>query len=151
MLFKRKENKESAKAKFSLFAKKSKDDVLDVKAPSKTAPKKVAAEHAKDQKTFKETIATGKVSPDILSHPRITEKASASASANVYVFDVAPYANKKQIAEAVRDIYKISPVKVRVAKIATKMSTNRRGGKSVTGGGKKAYVYLKQGDTIELV
>lgn len=151
MLFKRKENKESAKAKFSLFAKKSKDDVRDEKKAPAPAASKVVAREQKEQKTFKETTATGKVSAHILTRPRITEKASTIAADNVYVFTVASYANKKEIAAAVFDIYKIKPVKVHVTKIQAKTSRNRRGTKSVTGGGKKAYVYLKKGDTIELV
>jgi len=152
MLFKRKENKESAKAKFSLFAKKSKGDVVEEsKAPAKVAVKKDAPAKAKEVKALKQMVAEGKVSAAILSRPRITEKASTVAAENVYVFDVASSANKKEIAAAVRDIYKITPVKVRTTTMPKTTARNRRGVYSTTGGGKKAYVYLKKGDTIELV
>ncbi len=152
MLFKRKENKETSKAKFSLFAKKSKGDVgEETKVPVQKAVKKDAPAKAKETKTLKQAVATGKVNAFILSRPRITEKASTVASENVYVFDVAPSANKKEIAAAVRDIYKITPVKVRTTSLPTTTARNRRGVYSTTGGGKKAYVYLKKGDTIELI
>ncbi len=70
----------------------------------------------------------------------------------MYVFDVAMDANKKEIASAIKDIYKVTPRLVRVAAVPRKAvqtrGTNRWG---KTSAGKKAYVYLKKGETIELV
>lgn len=88
---------------------------------------------------------------DILKRPRITEKAAYLTEKGCYVFNVAPEANKQQIAQAIREVYKVSPRKVTVVTIARKRAWVRgtnRFGKTV--GGKKAYVYLKSGDTIEL-
>ncbi len=86
----------------------------------------------------------------ILKAPRITEKASMAAEADVYTFEVAPSANKKEVEKAIFDIYKVKPVKVNILKIPRKavMSRGIRGSK---GGGKKAMVYLKKGDKIELI
>jgi large subunit ribosomal protein L23 len=88
----------------------------------------------------------------ILIKPRITEKGAYLAERGVYVFDVAMDANKHQIALAIRDIYKVTPRLVRIAAVPRKAVQTRganRWGK--TAAGKKAYVYLKKGETIELV
>lgn len=88
----------------------------------------------------------------VLAHPRITEKATGGIEKGVYVFDVAVDANKKQIKEAVKAMYKVDPVKVHVTTIATKKVRNMRTGiKGTKSGGKKAYVYLKKGDTISIM
>lgn len=88
---------------------------------------------------------------NVLLRPRITEKAALSADrAGVYVFEVMDKATKKSIAASVKATYKVTPVKVRVAKIAPK-AVFVRGKRGVKKGGKKAYVYLKKGDKIELL
>lgn len=87
----------------------------------------------------------------ILISPRITEKGSYTAEKGCYVFNVAKTANKGEIAAAIAMVYKVVPRKVTVVNIPRKTAvvrgTNRTGR---TRGGKKAYVYLKAGDTIEL-
>ena len=88
----------------------------------------------------------------ILISPRITEKGAYLSSLNVYVFNVAMDANKKEIADAIKTVFKVTPRFVRVVAIPRKVvltrGTNRKG---KTAAGKKAYVYLKKGETIELV
>jgi large subunit ribosomal protein L23 len=88
----------------------------------------------------------------IILSPRITEKGAYLSESGVYVFNVAPDANKHDVAEAVKAIYKVTPLRVRVAAVPTKQvftrGTNRWG---KTKGGKKAFVYLKSGDKIELM
>ncbi len=83
--------------------------------------------------------------------PRVTEKGAYLAEAGTYVFNVAKDANKKDIAAAIKEIYKVSPRKVTLMAIPRKRvmtrGTNRMG---TTAGGKKAYVFLKKGDKIEL-
>ena len=88
----------------------------------------------------------------ILLSPRITEKGAYVSSSGAYVFNVAPKANKKEIAEAVASLYKVTPRKVATVTVPRKVVRTRgtnRTGKTV--GGKKAYVYLKKGETIELM
>lgn len=85
-----------------------------------------------------------------IKRPRITEKASNQAGMNVFTFDVHAKATKPEIASAIRALYKVSPVKVAVVTIPSKRKMTR-GRKGKTAGGKKAYVYLKKGDTIEFV
>ena len=87
----------------------------------------------------------------ILISPRVTEKAAYLGEGGVYAFNVAKSASKKQVADAVKEIYKVTPRKVTLVAIPRKSvmtrGTNRKG---MTAGGKKAYVHLKKGDKIEL-
>jgi large subunit ribosomal protein L23 len=87
----------------------------------------------------------------ILLSPRITEKGAYLSEKGAYVFNIAKTANKKEVADAIKEIFKVTPRMVRVAAVPTKAvftrGTNRWGR---TAGGKKAYVYLKKGETIEL-
>jgi len=87
----------------------------------------------------------------VLLSPRITEKATlVGQKAPVYVFNVHKNATKDSVAKAVRDVYSVAPEKVRIAQIQPK-NVFSRGRAGVKAGGKKAYVYLKEGDKIELV
>lgn len=86
----------------------------------------------------------------IIKSPRITEKASMKAESNVYAFEIATSANKKTVAAAVKDMFNVTPVKIAIVPIPKK-NVFVRGKYGVSGGGKKAYVYLKKGETIEFV
>lgn len=91
-------------------------------------------------------------SSGVIVRPHVTEKGSDTAAhSNAYVFEVRPDANKVAIARGVRELYGVTPVKVRIVPIPAKAVRSRRGGRGVKRGGKKAYVYLKEGDTIEFV
>ncbi len=86
----------------------------------------------------------------VIKNPRITEKASNLMEQNVYAFDVADSANKTEIKKAVFTLYKVHPTRVNILKIPKKQVL-MRGKVGVRGGGKKALVYLKQGDKIEFI
>ncbi len=87
----------------------------------------------------------------ILRHARITEKATMHSEQSVYTFNVADTANKRDILLAVKKLYNVTPRKVRVVNVPTKMKRNMRTGRTgVKTGGKKAYIYLKKGETINL-
>lgn len=88
---------------------------------------------------------------NVLVKPRITEKATYLTGDNVYTFDVLPQANKKQVAQAVKELYNVTPVRVRIVNRKQQKVSGRRGQGGVRAGGKKAYVYLKEGDSIELI
>ena len=88
---------------------------------------------------------------DVLRRPRITEKASRLAESNVYCFDVATGANKAQVSEAVKALYSVTPRKVTFAKVPSKTVGARKGRPGRTTEGKKAFVFLKKGDTIQFV
>ncbi len=92
----------------------------------------------------------------IIKKPRITEKSGLQAEGangtggGVYTFEVTAEANKKNIAKAVKELYKVTPVKVNITNLPAKkiFSRGKIGRKS---GVRKAVVYLKKGDKIEFV
>lgn len=90
----------------------------------------------------------------IIKNPRITEKSGIQAEgaegASVYTFEVTAEANKKNITKAIKELYKVTPVKVNITNLPAKkvFSRGKIGRKS---GVKKAIVYLKKGDKIEFV
>ncbi len=85
----------------------------------------------------------------VLIKPRITEKAAMVSEGNVYTFDVATRSNKIQIKNAIRLAYNVTPLKVNVIS-ARSRKVMRRGRKAHQTGSKKAMVYLKKGDSIDL-
>lgn len=87
---------------------------------------------------------------NIIIAPRITEKGAISAESNSYIFEVHPSATKTQIKKAIELVYKVSPVSVNITKIPAKR-VFVKGKKGVVSGGKKAYVYLKKGDQIQIM
>lgn len=87
----------------------------------------------------------------VLKNARITEKATdLSQNHNVYVFEVDKNTNKREISKAIKSIYKVTPEKIRTIKIPLK-NVISRGKKGVKSGGKKAYIYLKKGDKLEII
>jgi large subunit ribosomal protein L23 len=90
-------------------------------------------------------------SSNIINRPRITEKSTLVGEVhNAYVFEVAGSATKKSIAKAIKDLYKVTPFKVNIVnlpqrKVVSKGKVGKRAGV------KKAYVYLKKGETIDLI
>ncbi len=86
----------------------------------------------------------------ILVRPHVTEKATQSAESSVYVFEVATRASKYEVARAIKEQYQVIPVKVSTVTMPAKQ-TFVRGKRGTQSGYKKAYVYLKKGETIELV
>jgi large subunit ribosomal protein L23 len=85
-----------------------------------------------------------------IKNPRITEKASSIFEKNIYTFNVDVSANKKEIEKAIFSLYKVKPVKVNILAVSYKNIISK-GKKGVRGGGKKAIVYLKKGDKIEII
>ncbi|MDO8619816.1 MAG: 50S ribosomal protein L23 [bacterium] len=114
----------------------------------KPAPKKERA--GKVVATLGVKHVSGKMNPGVLVRPHITEKAAASAEKGVYVFNVSLHANKLEIARAVALFYKVNPIKVTIVAIPKKRITVK-GRPGFRKGGKKAYVFLKKGEKIELM
>ena len=85
----------------------------------------------------------------VLKRPHITEKATDSASRNAYVFVVDSSANKLEIKKAVEDQFKVKPVKVNIISVPQKKVFSRKGS-GFKKGFKKAVVYLKEGDKIDI-
>ena len=89
--------------------------------------------------------------------PRMSEKSYAlSHSIDTYVFDVPGTANKIEVARAVSEQFKVTVENVRIAIVKGKQARSIRIGgarKMVSGkrpDTKKAYVRIKNGDTIPI-
>ncbi len=87
---------------------------------------------------------------NILIRPHITEKATISSEKSVYVFKIDPKSNKAEVEKAFKEKYKISPVKIKTVTIPAK-NVFVRGKYGKKSGYKKAYIYLKKGEKIEVI
>ncbi|MBM2818046.1 MAG: rplW [Parcubacteria group bacterium] len=89
-------------------------------------------------------------SPAILK-PRITEKSGdASQKLNAYTFEISRSTSKNEVAKAIKELYKVAPLKINVINLPRKRILSR-GKKGWSGGVKKAVVYLKKDDKIEFI
>src|SRR3989338_4763561 len=122
--------------------------LLNLRGTKKASAKPVEKKLAVTESPKVSTHASAQ--PFVLKRPHITEKASASAEKGVYVFEVTTSANKRDIAAAVRAMYKVTPVKVTVVNKPQKRIIVK-GRLGVRPAGKKAYVFLKKGEKIEVV
>ena len=96
------------------------------------------------------SIGSNNLEGDVILRPRITEKTHTLAEgSNVFIFDVVRGSSKGKVADAIKSLYKVTPIKVSVVPIPRKKRTSR-GRIAYTGGGRKAYVYLKKGEKLEL-
>jgi large subunit ribosomal protein L23 len=88
----------------------------------------------------------------VIVRPRVTEKSVGMSEQNVYTFVVKRSASKFDVRDAVKALYSVTPVKINIVnkKPAERLVGSRNRMKKVPGM-KKAYVYLKKGDTINLV
>ena len=111
------------------------------KKTTKAKPVKASAGPVKDREGNLSTI---------LLTPWLSEKALISTEAGIYTFHVAQTATKKDIALAVEKFYKVTPRQIRVVNLpAKKVAMRRRRGFGTRSAKRKAYVFLKKGDTIQ--
>ncbi|MEK7552601.1 MAG: 50S ribosomal protein L23 [Patescibacteria group bacterium] len=89
--------------------------------------------------------------PSILE-PHVTEKVTAGQSqpAPVYTFAVASSVNKVEVRRAIMAEYKVKPLKIRMVNLPRKQFVYR-GHPAWKPGLRKALVYLKPGEKINLV
>ncbi|MBX9765551.1 50S ribosomal protein L23 [Patescibacteria group bacterium] len=116
-------------------------------APKKKVAAKPAAVASENKAAKAVVVADVK---DVLVRPRITEKAANMTVNHVYTFDIRQNANKKDVAAAVKKLYKVDPIKVAIVNTPAKrvrMRTKRGFGKTTAG--RKAYVTLKKGQEIQ--
>lgn len=152
-LFWQKGNKKEVKETAAISEKTAQKKVT--KTPVKTENKPTKKALAKtDSVAEKRTaaVAGGVVFPagGAVIKARITEKSGMLAQNGVYTFEVLKEANSRQIAAAIKEAYKVTPVKVSVSPIKSKQIFSR-GKKGRTNSGKKAFVYLKEGEKIEFI
>jgi len=96
----------------------------------------------------KEVVDTKKAKTHpLIKGARITEKSAIASEKGIYTFNVMPEANKNEVKKAIKMLYGVTPVKVSITQITSKI-VNRRGVVGSKQGGKKAVVYLKKGEKI---
>ncbi len=90
----------------------------------------------------------------VLQHPIITEKATNIGYLRQYVFEVETDANKVQIKKAIEAMFEVNVISVRTVRVKGK-SKVRMTKKGVMRGRtnlrKKAYITLKEGQTLDVV
>ncbi len=149
-IFKSKQGKAEEKLKRpskGVLKKPASPAVPNGKQASKSAKKKSVKKDAQI-KVAKE--GTSEIASMILSAPHITEKASFLSEEGAYVFKVAKRSNKILIKKSIKELYGVEPRKVAIINVPSKVRLSR-GRKGVRSGYKKAIVYLKAGDKIEVV
>lgn len=86
----------------------------------------------------------------ILLRPVLTEKTSMQQAVGQYTFAVATDATKVDVARAIRDLYGVKPVQVRIVNVEGKMVRfGRSQGREKRV--KKAVVTLKSGDSLAVL
>jgi large subunit ribosomal protein L23 len=162
-LFRRQMGNKSDAAKASAqvndASKKMAKDVSSVQSDVKIVDEKKNVDTKKTAKksevTKKPAVkAVKRKSATVMAHwvlrkPLITEKTAALASDGVYVFEVSNTAGKVEVRQAVRELYGVTPRRVNIVRSKGKRVTFGRR-KGVRKDWKKALVYLKKGETIEV-
>jgi ribosomal protein L23 len=92
---------------------------------------------------------------NLLITPKTTEKAYGLSQNNIYVFDVPVSANKQAIMAAVTAQYGVEVTNIKTLvqngkAVRFSRGKNRYPGNTVRKNSKKAYVTLKQGDSIKV-
>lgn len=86
---------------------------------------------------------------DVIIKPIVSEKSVQAMENRMYIFEVAPSANKIEIKKAVEDAFRVKVQDVNIIRLSGK-SKMFRGQKGKTKGVKKAIVKLKEGYKIEI-
>lgn len=105
----------------------------------------------------KKTVAT-KTAPlsgdmssaSVILRPRITEKSGLLSQTGVYTFEVYESATKPGISEAMKALYKVTPLRINIVNLPAK-NVFVKGRWGSVAGTKKAVVTLKKGDKIDFV
>jgi len=137
--------KKRKKAQKQEFEKKQKE--IKAKEKELKEKKKEEVKEKKEERKLKREI---KIAPLVLISPHITEKATNLSEKNQYVFKVFPKATKNQIKEAIKEVYGVDVLKVRIINVKRKRK-RVRGIEGWKKGYKKAIVKIKEGQKIEIL
>lgn len=138
-------------ALFNIFKKKEKEKSFGEKQRAKTEAHKKgqifdatggSAEPTKEKSNLS-SMGNG------IIRPQVTEKSVSLNEKGVYVFKIKPYINKIMVKAAVKSSYRVNPVKVRIINTPSKQVFVKRR-RAVKAGFKKAIVYLKKGEKINV-
>lgn len=123
----------------ALFDSKTKKTTKKASAPK--AERKVAAGTEKQ-------LANTKLE-SVIKAPWMSEKALIGTEKGIYVFAIPADATKSEVKLAIERIYKVVPAKVNVVNVRGKAKSMRtKRGMGRRSARRKAYVYLKKGETI---
>jgi large subunit ribosomal protein L23 len=86
---------------------------------------------------------------NVLRSPHVSEKAARIQEANQYVFEVAPDATKADVKAAVEQMFNVVVERVTVLNSKGKVKAFR-GKPGVRNGIRKAYVRLREGQSLDL-
>ena len=143
-IFKRKKQPPSPPAPDKDLADEEKKEV------KKTIEKPTEKPEVKEKRSAKRKKTKGGLSYLILKEPHITEKTTALAKKNQYVFKVYPRTNKIEIKKAVEKLYGVDVLAVRIINIPRKKRVlGRRSGWRK--GYKKALIKVREGQKIDVL
>ncbi|MFH0818913.1 MAG: 50S ribosomal protein L23 [Patescibacteria group bacterium] len=139
------------------FLKTDKKDQAATRAPQQPkisdAPKKDDAEKGKllkkkaeKKEVLKASKKNTKLAYKVLLKPIITEKATQTGS---YIFMIDSKSNKQEVKKAIKTVYGVTPFRVNILNVKSKKVRWGRTSGS-TKKWKKAIVYLKKGETIQV-
>jgi len=140
----------------ALFGKKKDTDIPksdEVKEVVPVPEKEEKAEKGTPKKTApKSELVIPRDFSSVIIRPRITEKAAMGTDRNMYTFEIAKNATKHDVRDAIKEFYGVTPVKVNIVKKQPRHYVSRMRGRDMMEKGlKKAYVFLKEGDRIDIV
>ncbi len=140
-------------ALFKKNTEEKKDAKAVVKAENKPEKKTKATKAVAVKKTDKkaeEVKDSKELVKGVIIAPRVAEKAAILSDKGVYTFVVSKGATKGKIYKAIKDKYKVEPVKINIINLPAK-TVFVRGKFGTKSGVKKAVVFLKKGDKIEFI
>jgi ribosomal protein L23 len=119
--------------------------IFGTKTKKQAKPKKEAARAATTVIDSNGALSTR------LTAPWFSEKALIATERGVYAFGIPKDATKRDVMLAVEKLYKVVPRKIAIVNLpAKRVNLRTRRGQGVKSARRKAYVYLKKGDTISL-
>ncbi|MBI4993090.1 MAG: 50S ribosomal protein L23 [Candidatus Magasanikbacteria bacterium] len=134
------------------FTKKNKKIWFGLNKPQVKVEKEIKIKEEKKEEKKKEENKTKKNlshsnAHKVLVHPLVSEKAAVAEANSVYTFVVNRKATKDAVRQAIKDVYGVSPDRVRMINVEGKIA---RHGRSVgrRGDWRKALVTLRKGQTI---
>lgn len=134
----------------ALFSRDKKEDAKKADAPK--TEEKQSVQEVKKAVVASKALPTDRDLSSVIQTPRISEKSVGMGEKNVYTFVVRKDATKYDVRDAVKELFGVTPIKVNIVNKSPRQYMSRSKGRKITEKGmKKAYVYLKQGDSIDLV
>ena len=92
-------------------------DQKDDQKPKKAAKKPVKKSKKEDKSVEQIATSTSKRSAATILEPIVTEKTAKLSDDGVIVLKVAKHANKVMVRQAVRELYKVNPVKINIINV----------------------------------